>query len=194
MAIKPCRRYSVAFGKRYNGARGVTYYEVLVSDSVTQWSVGRRYKDFECLHTALRGDMELPPMPGRSAIKIHISEAFIEERQDALADFLQRVLETDPQAKKPEVRQFLDVRTPVPIGEEAHIELQAADPVFGSHMGSVELIDLSGLTNRKDFAPADVSSDESTRASGGRAESWDLTDTEAPGGKEPDNCYQESAD
>lgn len=182
------------------GAKAVTFYEVLVSDRLTQWSVGRRYKDFERLHAALRGDMELPPMPSRSAIMAHLSEAFVEERQDALFEFLRRVVECDPLARRPEVRQFLDVRTAAPRRDEpqepARRESQPTERYC--HLGSVELSDMhpkdflpadgSGDTQR-DLSPAEESSDESILASIDHAENPDQVGADALEGAEPDSGW-----
>eukprot|EP00803_Ostreobium_quekettii_P004985 evm.model.scf_463.2 EVM.evm.TU.scf_463.2 scf_463:20967-31329(+) len=93
------------------GSKEYVVFKIRVADDEGEWTVARRYRNFEALHKKLRDIAEyrnlgakLPPK--RYLLHFQTTE-FVEERRVALDKYLQSVLSSSILASHPEVLNFL---------------------------------------------------------------------------------------
>jgi len=94
---------------------GIVYYFVNVEDSYNSWSVGKRYSQFEELHSALvLGELakkipsgcDLPPKKFKMFTS-HISPSFVESRRVLLEAYLKKLLKAEDIATSSLFTKFL---------------------------------------------------------------------------------------
>jgi len=98
-----------------NGGREYVVFKIRVSDQSGEWTVTRRYRNFEALHRLLRDvpvyrelDPRLPPK--RFFLPTHKTEV-VEQRRVALDRYLQTILSSELLAKHRDVWLFLSDQT-----------------------------------------------------------------------------------
>jgi len=98
-----------------------TVYEIKVKANVRDWSVWRRYSEFDDLHNALKEAHEPPPAPlppkhTLSIFRSHSDPKLLEERRTALETYLRAIVSSkDDKWRETFVfRQFLGI----PIGKQ----------------------------------------------------------------------------
>ena len=75
------------------GSKDVVLYKIRVADSAGEWTVSRRFRNFEALHRTLR---ETPAyrlkLPAKRIFNHSQSVEFVEERRQQLDAYLQQIL------------------------------------------------------------------------------------------------------
>ena len=78
------------------GSKDVVIYKIRVADGTGEWTVSRRFRNFEALHRALK---EAPTyrlkMPAKRVFTHSQTVEFVEERRQQLDVYLQHIL-ADP--------------------------------------------------------------------------------------------------
>ena len=75
------------------GSKDVVIYKIRVADASSEWTVSRRFRNFETLHRALR---ESPAyrlrLPAKRIFSQQHSVEFVEDRRQQLDSYLQALL------------------------------------------------------------------------------------------------------
>lgn len=101
---------TVPCGETYNGT---VYYTLDVQGTRTRWTVKKRYTQLENLHIDLiqlfLDDANLPELPPKKLklFQSHTSPKFIQERQQLISTYLQRLVHTPKLAKSKRFHDFI---------------------------------------------------------------------------------------
>lgn len=118
------------------GSKDVVIYKIRVADSTGEWTVSRRFRNFESLQRTLK---ELPGyrirMPAKRVFTHSQNVGFVEERRQQLDQYLQQILGEDTLTGAsshylPFKSHFLTIQSPLKQGR--YLQRSCGDTVFNS--------------------------------------------------------------
>ena len=105
-----------SFSEKYIGKKTVTFYEIEVTNHLTQnsWIIEKRFNDFKTLHTNLsKVYPNLPPIPSITFFKVS-SEQSLNKRKADLETFLRECVQRKEVFLNAEFGEFLEIKKNAP--------------------------------------------------------------------------------